>query len=254
MSYSPPSWCSVPSSQYKIFEVTYDDKVVCTIKLCKHKGHMTIGHDKGCDISLSDASSSPMHAVIASKEDGSYYVYDLGTNSKNITLLNGKPVKVKDYIQLNEGDRLQFGPSAKVYTLRSKDSRKRTEPDADGDNVPAKKPDEKIKAQKASPPPPPPPKPVPAPAPAPVDSEDKNKEMWKDTTADWDDGKRNKFLRLYVMYGMMMTIRLGAKKGGDAPTPPVPQAPSSSDNKAAKVRAIILIAFDYRLSNISMKF
>ncbi|WP_300430645.1 FHA domain-containing protein [uncultured Nocardioides sp.] len=75
-------------------------------------GHVIVGRSEECDIQLDDTKVSRKHARVARREDGAWYVEDLG--SRNGTLVNGERM---DLGLLKIGDRLQLsGETLLLFT------------------------------------------------------------------------------------------------------------------------------------------
>ncbi|MEC7525588.1 MAG: response regulator [Myxococcota bacterium] len=75
-------------------------------------GHALVGRSEECDIQLDDTKVSRQHARVAQREDGAWYVEDLG--SRNGTLVNGERV---DLSLLKIGDRIQLsGETLLLFT------------------------------------------------------------------------------------------------------------------------------------------
>ncbi len=65
---------------------------------------------KTCDAVIPAATVSRVHARIRKMEDGGYYLRDL--NSRNGTLLNGRPLGPGEEVALSEGDMVKFAQEA----------------------------------------------------------------------------------------------------------------------------------------------
>jgi len=73
---------------------------------------IVVGRGRACDILLDDPSLAPEHFVIR-KEDGQYYLSDLGSPAG--TLVNGQ--KVTEKVLLNNGARIQSGDVVLVFRI-----------------------------------------------------------------------------------------------------------------------------------------
>jgi sigma-B regulation protein RsbU (phosphoserine phosphatase) len=73
-------------------------------------GVQLIGRDGVCELVLDDLKASRRHARIMRREDGSYFIEDLG--SKNGTLVNGRPIRER---RLVPGDHVEIGATVLVF-------------------------------------------------------------------------------------------------------------------------------------------
>ncbi|HKQ67818.1 MAG TPA: FHA domain-containing protein, partial [Polyangiaceae bacterium] len=76
---------------------------------------VTLGRDPGNPIRLDDLSVSSRHAVLR-EHGGTWYLSDLG--STNGTFKHGHRLAPQQEIPLAEGDLLQFGQIAVLYSSR----------------------------------------------------------------------------------------------------------------------------------------
>jgi pSer/pThr/pTyr-binding forkhead associated (FHA) protein len=113
LPYKIPEWSKKPSDDY-YFEILKNGRSSTTDKFRQEV--ITFGRLPVCDISLEHQSISRYHAVIQFKEDGSKYIYDLG--STHGTYLNKTLVAKNHYLRLRVGDMLRFGASSRLFVLQ----------------------------------------------------------------------------------------------------------------------------------------
>jgi len=122
--YSPPSDACNPAGDWRLFVFDGDD---CIETLYLHrKSHFLLGRDEELtDIPLSHSSCSKEHAALqykAAKPAGVARLYVIDLESTNGTRLNHSRVVPAHFIELKDGDVLNFGESPRDYVLKKRDA------------------------------------------------------------------------------------------------------------------------------------
>merc|ERR1719491_1565103 len=79
-----------------------------------NKFYATFGKSVGVDFTLQHESISRVHALFQLAKDGALYLFDVSTHG---TLLNGKQIPLRKYVELKRGDQIRFGHSSRVYVV-----------------------------------------------------------------------------------------------------------------------------------------
>ncbi|KAJ3183511.1 Kanadaptin [Geranomyces variabilis] len=114
LNYETPEWSCAPREE-RYFEVLKNGRIVSKSAPIS-KAFLLAGRLPICDFELEHASISRYHAVIQFKQDGSAYLYDLG--STHGTFLNKAQIPKRTYQQLRIGDMIRFGASTRMYILQ----------------------------------------------------------------------------------------------------------------------------------------
>merc|ERR1719491_789623 len=80
----------------------------------ENKFYATFGKSVGVDFTLQHESISRVHALFQLAKDGALYLFDVSTHG---TLLNGKQIPLRKYVELKRGDQIRFGHSSRVYVV-----------------------------------------------------------------------------------------------------------------------------------------
>ncbi|KAJ3086969.1 Kanadaptin [Quaeritorhiza haematococci] len=114
LNYEAPEWSSPPQAEY-YFEILKNGSIIAKSGVIE-KEFLVVGRLPMCDIELEHASVSRYHAIIQFKDDGTAYVYDLG--SSHGTSLNKNPLPKRQYKKLRVGDMLRFGQSTRLFIFQ----------------------------------------------------------------------------------------------------------------------------------------
>ncbi|TPX56210.1 hypothetical protein PhCBS80983_g04684 [Powellomyces hirtus] len=114
LNYDTPEWSSAPKDE-RYFEVLKNGRIVSKSAPIS-KAFLIAGRLPICDFELEHPSISRYHAVIQFKDDGTAYLYDLG--STHGTFLNKNQIPKRDYQALRIGDMIRFGASTRIYILQ----------------------------------------------------------------------------------------------------------------------------------------
>jgi pSer/pThr/pTyr-binding forkhead associated (FHA) protein len=110
MEYTAPDWAGSPQQEC-YFEVIKDGRVLEISDIFK-SSTVAIGR-ADCFIKMEHSSISRYHALIQFKNDGSKYLYDLG--STHGTFLNKQRISPRTYCKIKVGDMIKFGASSRIY-------------------------------------------------------------------------------------------------------------------------------------------
>ncbi|KAL6061528.1 Kanadaptin [Balamuthia mandrillaris] len=113
-SYRPPAWSSNPPYDYQL-EVVKGGAIIETIDVSE-KDYWLIGRQPGCNLLMQHPSLSRQHAVLQHRQDGSVFLYDLG--STHGTFIGKTKLKAHRYHLLRIGDMVKFGASTRFYILK----------------------------------------------------------------------------------------------------------------------------------------
>lgn len=75
----------------------------------------TLGRNPSCNFVVNNPKTSNFHAVLHRQPDGSIYLQD--TRSRNGTYWNGDRLAPEQSVRLEDGDRIQLGPSEVLLTV-----------------------------------------------------------------------------------------------------------------------------------------
>jgi len=122
--HSVPTWAMTDQSAaenlslslkiYKHKELTREVDLVGFMAPAEGKFYATFGKAAAVDFTLQHESISRVHALFQLAKDGSLYLFDVSTHG---TLLNGKQIPLRKYVELKRGDQVRFGHSTRVYVV-----------------------------------------------------------------------------------------------------------------------------------------
>jgi pSer/pThr/pTyr-binding forkhead associated (FHA) protein len=123
ISYKAPAWSSAPSEmvkdyQLEILKCGMSIKTLNLSEFCRMngKGWLCFGRVPENDSIVQHPSTSRFHCVIQFKNDGTVYLYDLG--STHGTFLNKVKIAPWQYVRVMVGDQIRIAESERIYVLQ----------------------------------------------------------------------------------------------------------------------------------------
>ncbi|KAK8799486.1 hypothetical protein WA158_006035 [Blastocystis sp. Blastoise] len=121
--YKPPLWSKVSPHPISL-EVSKNGVALETIDISKQPFYIIGRNSDLCDIVPEHPSLSRIHAILQMGQDNKAFIMD--DQSTHGTFINKQQIKTSEYIELHDGDLIQFGGSNRIYLFNGYDPNKET--------------------------------------------------------------------------------------------------------------------------------